>query len=128
MLWNVVGEVTQDRGDNLAGRCVLEQLLRLRSSERGWGVWDHAVNGWHGRDDLDEQAAKQLADTRNATHRRRHSQPTAAGSRKVDPPKPVVVQIRELYKEAKLDWWVREKDGWHGRSSTPSAAKLGVST
>ena len=87
--------------------------FRPRKGEHGWGVWDAAVNGTHGRQDLSEDEAKQAAAEINAKIQRRA--PVAPGSRKVDPPKSVVVQVREVWREATLDWWVRESDGWHGR-------------
>lgn len=87
---------------------------RERISEHGWGVWDHALNGWHGRQDLDEDAAKEVAAGINAKIQRPQSQ-VAPGSRRVAPAKPVLVQVREVWREATLDWWVRESDGWHGR-------------
>lgn len=90
--------------------------FNVRQSSSGkHGVWDHAVNGWHGPRDLSLKDAEELAATRNATDRRHHSQPIAPTSRPVKPAKPVVVQVRDVWKDAKLDWWILERDGWHGR-------------
>src|ERR671914_1759854 len=86
----------------------------VRTTDRGFGVWDAAVNGWHGKQDLPRDEAVQLAGTMNATVAARQTA-TGAGSRKVAPARPVLVRVRDTWWPGRLDWWVRESDGWHGR-------------
>lgn len=86
----------------------------VRTTARGFGVWDAAVNGWHGKQDLVETEAARLASKMNASTAARETA-TGAGSKKVAPPRQVLVQVRDTWWPGKLDWWVRETDGWHGR-------------
>ncbi|HEY6737447.1 MAG TPA: hypothetical protein VI076_01245, partial [Actinopolymorphaceae bacterium] len=37
----------------------------VRRTEKGFGVWDAAVNGWHSPTDLDEPTATGLAERMN---------------------------------------------------------------
>ncbi|MBM7788008.1 hypothetical protein JOD67_004688 [Tenggerimyces flavus] len=86
----------------------------VRTTDRGFGVWDAAVNGWHGKRDVPRDEAVQLAGKMNASVAARQTA-TGAGSRKVAPPRQVLVQVRDTWWPGQLDWWVRESDGWHGR-------------
>jgi hypothetical protein len=99
---------------DVGGCMTVGDRYRARSGEHGWGVWDHAMNGWHGRQDLSEDEAKQVADEINCKIQRRDTQ-VAPGSRQVNPPKRAFVRFRDEWREVTLDWWVRESDGWHGR-------------
>lgn len=85
-----------------------------RATANGFGVFDRAVNGWHGRQDITEREANELAERLSGAVESHHARP-APGSRQVEPPKPVVVRIREIWEPGLLDWWFREADGWHGR-------------
>ncbi len=86
----------------------------VRTTDRGFGVWDAAVNGWHGKQDIAKDEAVQLAGKMNASVVARQTA-TGAGSRKVSPARQVLVQVRDTWWPGRLDWWVRESDGWHGR-------------
>ncbi|REF34717.1 hypothetical protein [Thermasporomyces composti] len=84
----------------------------VRKSSQGFGVWDAAVNGWHSRQDLSEAEATALARSMNAGHTPREAR---TGSRRVSPAKPVLVLVDGRWWPGRLDWWVRETDGWYGR-------------
>ncbi|MGW0228981.1 hypothetical protein ACWDWO_11760 [Actinopolymorpha singaporensis] len=88
----------------------------VRKTPQGHGVWDAAVNGWHSRQDLDEAAATELANTMNAGHVAREAHPDT-GSRRVVPAKPVLVLVDGRWWPGHLDWWVHENDGWYGRAT-----------
>ena len=88
----------------------------VRTTEQGFGVWDAAVNGWHSRQDLAETEATDLAKTMNAGYDTREAR-SGTTSRKVLPPRPVLVLLDGRWWPGRLDWWVRETDGWYGRAS-----------
>lgn len=91
----------------------------VRRAENGYGVWDAAVNGWHGSQDLDEPEATRLADELNA----RIAGPAVplakrdmdGPSRPVEPPKRVLVRLEDGWSSGRLDRWTRQPDGWFGR-------------
>lgn len=116
----------------------------VRRTEKGFGVWDAAVNGWHSPTDLDEPTATGLAERMNdqeAGRRGRVSTDGDAGSaqdgkdrtggvpaaeakapaagtlRRVRPPRPVLILIDGHWWPGRLDMWVREADGWYGRAT-----------
>jgi hypothetical protein len=87
----------------------------VRTTPKGYGVWDAAVNGWHSRQDLSQPEATDLAATMNSRHSSQEAGATL--SRKVNPSRPVLVLVDGRWWPARLDWWVRETDGWYGRAS-----------
>ena len=94
----------------------MTERFNVRTTPKGFGVFDAAVNGWHGQQDLTKDAADQVAaDMNGKVGVRRVQTQTGAGSRQVAPAKRVKVHVHEVWREGTLDWWVREKDGWHGR-------------
>jgi hypothetical protein len=88
----------------------------VRATAHGYGVWDAAVNGWHSQQDLTEARATELATAMNTRHSAESPGSTTA-SRKVLPARPVLVLVDGRWWPGRLDWWVREADGWYGRAT-----------
>ncbi len=93
----------------------MTERFAVRRTPQGYGVWDAAVNGWHSRQDLAEAQATDEATTMNARYATQEPRGDTT-SRKVLPPRPVLVLLDGRWWPGHLDWWVREADGWYGRA------------
>ena len=94
----------------------------VRRTDNGYGVWDAAVNGWHGERNLEMSDATRVADKMNACAGGPAVPLTGNGadgspreSRPVDPPKRVLVKLEDGWSSGRLDRWTRQLDGWYGR-------------
>lgn len=89
----------------------MTERFHVRTTPTGFGVFDRALNGWHGRRDLTEQAAGQLADQLNAAIEA-HTKPTTR--RPVEPPRTVQARIEGAVVHGTLHAWDRANGGWMG--------------
>ena len=99
----------------------------------GFGVWDAAVNGWHGPSDLTRDEAQQRAATVEADYRAAIAARAARGverradhhTRQVDPAKDVEFQLDDdaPWIPGRLHTWHRDNGTWYGEVSVADTRK-----
>jgi hypothetical protein len=85
----------------------------VRTTPKGFGVFDAAVNGWTSRQDLTKDQADQISDERNAAIEAiNNAKPKTR--RTVEPPRKVHARIEGAVVEGILHAWDRANGGWMG--------------